>query len=222
MTMILQSTCGVTLLSANGVTMSTRTLILASTSHFRKALLDRLAIPFLTFKPEVDETPLADESPEQLVIRLAELKARAAETSHPDALIIGSDQVAVCKGTVLGKPGAHDAAIKQLQQLSGNQVTFQTGLCLLDTGSGQIKSTRILFSVFFRALDKQQIERYLLADKPYNCAGSFKSEGLGISLFERMKGDDPTALIGLPLIQLVTWLNEAGIEIPPVTGCRQN
>lgn len=195
-----------------------RTLVLSSTSPFRKALLNRLAIPFLTFRPEVDEASLADESPEQLVTRLAVLKACAAGASYPDALIIGSDQVAVCEGKVLGKPGVHDAAEKQLQQLSGNRVIFQTGLCLLDTGNGQIKSTLIPYSVFFRELDKQQIERYLLAEKPYNCAGSFKSEGLGISLFERMEGDDPTALIGLPLIHLVTWLNEAGIEIPPVNN----
>lgn len=162
----------------------------------------------------VDEAPLPAETPEQLVTRLAALKAHAAENAYPDALVIGSDQVAVCDGVVLGKPGTHNAAIKQLLQLSGKLVVFMTGLSLLDTGNGQIKTTLVPCSVLFRHLEKPQIERYLRAEKPYNCAGSFKSEGLGISLFERMEGDDPTSLIGLPLIQLVTWLNAAGMEIP--------
>jgi MAF protein len=191
-----------------------RSLVLASTSPYRKALLDRLELSFLTYKPDVNEARQNNETPEQLVIRLAESKAQAAKSQHPDALIIGSDQVAVCENTVLGKPGSHEIAVQQLQQLSGQQVSFLTGLCLLDTENGDYKSTLIPYSVIFRQLNDQQIEQYLLAEKPYNCAGSFKSEGLGISLFERMEGDDPTALIGLPLIQLVTWLNEAGVEVP--------
>jgi MAF protein len=191
-----------------------RSLVLASTSPYRKALLDRLELSFLTYKPDVNEARQNNETPEQLVIRLAESKAQAAKSQHPDALIIGSDQVAVCENTVLGKPGSHEIAVQQLQQLSGQQVSFLTGLCLLDTENGDYKSILIPYSVIFRQLNDQQIEQYLLAEKPYNCAGSFKSEGLGISLFERMEGDDPTALIGLPLIQLVTWLNEAGVEVP--------
>ncbi len=194
--------------------MPIRTLVLASTSPFRKALLERLEVPFITYQPNVDESRLADETPEQLVLRLSELKAHSAASHHTDALTIGSDQVAVCAAAVLGKPGSHTAAIKQLKQLSGNQVTFLTGICLLDTKNGQFKSAVVPFHVSFRKLEEQQIERYLLSDQPYHCAGSFKSEGLGISLFERMQGDDPTALIGLPLIQLVSWLNDAGVEVP--------
>ena len=193
---------------------TSRTLVLASTSPYRKALLNRLELSFLTYKPDVDESRQENETPEHLVVRLAEAKAQAAKKQHPDALVIGSDQVAVCENTVLGKPGTHEIAIEQLQQLSGKKVSFLTGLCLLDTKDGSYKSILIPYSVSFRQLHDQQIEQYLIADKPYNCAGSFKSEGLGISLFERMEGDDPTALIGLPLIQLVTWLNEAGVAVP--------
>ena len=193
---------------------TSRTLVLASTSPYRKMLLDRLEFPFLTYKPDVNETRQENEPPEHLVVRLAEAKAQAAKKQHPDALIIGSDQVAVCENTVLGKPVTHEIAIKQLQQLSGKQVSFLTGLCLLDSKDGSLNSILVPYSVTFRQLHNQQIEHYLIADKPYNCAGSFKSEGLGISLFERMEGDDPTALIGLPLIQLVTWLNEAGVVVP--------
>lgn len=195
-------------------TMTTRTLVLASTSPFRKELLERLNIPFETFSPDVDETPVDGESPDDLVTRLSEAKARAGAAAFPDALIIGSDQMAVCGEDVLGKPGNHNQACDQLARLSGQQVSFFTGLCLFDTASGNVRLEMIPFHVQFRKLSESQIERYLSYEQPYNCAGSFKSEGLGISLFESMRGDDPNALIGLPLIRLVSWLNEAGIAIP--------
>ena len=191
-----------------------RTLLLASTSPFRKALLQRLGLVFETLSPQVDETPLPGESAAAMVKRLSEAKARAGAGHYPDALIIGSDQVAVCEGDVLGKPGNHDNARRQLARLAGHRVSFLTGLCLYDAASGEVKLDLVPYHVIFRALTAPQIERYLSAERPYNCAGSFKSEGLGISLFESMQGEDPNALIGLPLIRLVSWLNEAGIEVP--------
>jgi MAF protein len=191
-----------------------QTLVLASTSPFRRALLQRLGIDFVTLSPDVDETPQADEDAGSLVTRLSEAKARAAASRYPDALIIGSDQVAVCGEEVLGKPGSHDKACRQLGRLSGQRVTFLTGLCLLDSGRQTVRTDLIPYSVTFRELDPEQIDRYLRVEQPYNCAGSFKSEGLGISLFESMQGDDPTALIGLPLIRLVGWLNDVGIAVP--------
>jgi MAF protein len=191
-----------------------RTLVLASTSPFRRALLERLGIGFETFAPDVDETRHDMESPEVLVRRLSEAKARAAGNAWPDALIIGSDQVAVCGEDVLGKPGNHASAREQLARLSGQRVSFYTGLCLYDARSGEVRVDLVPNAVIFRALSAAQIDRYLHHDQPYNCAGSFKSEGLGISLFESMHGEDPNALIGLPLIRLVTWLNQAGIAIP--------
>ncbi len=189
-------------------------LILASTSPYRRELLQRLRVPFETVSPAVDESPLSGESPAQLVVRLAEAKARAGAADFPGALVIGSDQVAVCGEEVLGKPGDHDRAARQLAKLAGRRVSFLTGLCLYDARADAARVDLVPFHVHFRTLDASQIERYLQAEQPYNCAGSFKSEGLGISLFERMEGDDPTALIGLPLIRLTTWLNEAGIPVP--------
>jgi len=196
------------------MTTISRTLVLASTSPFRRQLLERLGVPFETLSPEVDETPRDGERAEALVVRLAEAKARAGAEAWPDALIIGSDQVAVCGDDVLGKPGDHATACAQLGRLSGRRVTFHTGLCLFDARSGQPRVDLVSYHVSFRRLDPQQIDRYLKHDRPYNCAGSFKSEGLGISLFESMQGEDPNALIGLPLIRLVSWLNDAGIAIP--------
>ncbi|MGD8841869.1 MAG: Maf family protein [Gammaproteobacteria bacterium] len=193
---------------------SERTLVLASTSPFRRALLKRLHVAFETLSPEVDETRHTGESPAALVRRLSETKARAGAESWPDALIIGSDQVAVCGEDVLGKPGNHAAACEQLARLSGQRVTFCTGLCLYDARSDRARVDLVPYHVSFRQLDSAQIDRYLTSEQPYNCAGSFKSEGLGISLFESMEGEDPNALIGLPLIRLVTWLNEAGIAVP--------
>lgn len=188
-------------------------VVLASTSPFRKELLQRLGITFTTAAPDVDESPLAGETPDALVRRLAEAKARAAGQSR-EGLIIGSDQVATTGSDILGKPGTHAGATEQLRDLSGRLVTFYTGLCLLDTSCDAVQVDVISFRVQFRQLDEGQIERYLQADQPYNCAGSFKSEGLGITLFEHMDGDDPTALIGLPLIRLTTMLAQAGLVLP--------
>ena len=196
--------------------MNTHTvqLVLASTSPFRRELLSRLALPFETCAPEVDETRRPGESPDALVMRLSEAKARAGGHVHPRALVIGSDQVAVVDGEVLGKPGDHGRAAEQLRKLSGRTVTFLTGLCLYDVGRGRADTRLVPYRVSFRELDDGRIERYLRHEQPYNCAGSFKSEGLGITLFERMEGDDPTALIGLPLITLTTLLAKAGVELP--------
>ena len=188
-------------------------LVLASTSPFRKELLQRLGIPFETAAPDVDESPLADETPAALVRRLSETKARAIGKLR-QGLIIGSDQVATTGNDILGKPGTHPRAIEQLQYLSGRLVTFHTGLCLLNSATNEAQIDVIPFKVQFRQLDEGQIERYLQADQPYNCAGSFKSEGLGITLFERMDGDDPSALVGLPLIRLTSMLAAAGVVLP--------
>jgi MAF protein len=188
-------------------------LLLASTSPYRRELLQRLGIPFTTAAPDVDESPLPGESPVELVRRLSESKARAAGKIHA-GMIIGSDQVATTGEDILGKPGSHSAAAEQLQRLSGKRVTFQTGLCLLDTVNSTVQLDVIPFCVEFRQLGAAQIERYLRREQPYNCAGSFKSEALGITLFRRMHGDDPTALIGLPLIRLTDMLAEAGITLP--------
>jgi septum formation protein len=188
-------------------------IILASTSPFRKELMDRLGVTFATAAPDVDETPLTGESPETLVQRLSETKARAVGTSFT-GLIIGSDQVATTGGDILGKPGTHERAAKQLRGLSGKLVTFYTGLCLLNSESGEVQLDVVPFKVQFRQLNDEQIERYLQRDQPYNCAGSFKSEGLGITLFEQLEGDDPTALIGLPLIRLTSMLARAGVALP--------
>ncbi len=189
-------------------------IVLGSTSPFRRELLARLAIAFDCDKPEVDETAMPGEVPEQLVTRLAEAKARAVGGRHPQALVIGSDQVACIDGEILGKPGGRAAAIDQLMRASGNIVTFHTGLCLLNTATGRAQVCREPFRVHFRQLDEGQISRYVDREQPFNCAGSFKSEGLGISLFERLEGDDPNALIGLPLIQLIRMLDREGIAIP--------
>jgi len=193
---------------------STLPLILASTSPFRKGLLNRLHLPYETYAPHVDETPLENESPSNLVIRLAELKARSAKSTYPQALIIGSDQVAVIDDhKILGKPGNFEQAVKQLTDASGKQVDFLTGFCLLNTDSDQAQTDIVRFSVKFRQLTLSQIENYLNLDKPYNCSGSFKSEGLGIALLDRMVGSDPTAIIGLPLIRLVRMLEAEGVSV---------
>ncbi len=191
----------------------TPALLLASSSPFRRELLQRLGIPFTTVSPDIDEQPLPDETPRELVLRLASAKAHAAAANH-SGLVIGSDQVASTGDDILGKPGSHAKAIAQLHYLSGKRVCFYTGLCLLDTKAGNEQLDMVPFHVQFRILSATQIERYLRAEQPYNCAGSFRSEGLGITLFERMEGEDPTALVGLPLIRLTTMLNRAGITLP--------
>lgn len=188
-------------------------LTLASTSPFRRELLERLNLPFTTLSPNVDESHLPNESAKELVLRLAEQKAEAVAGQAPNALIIGSDQVAVLGETILGKPGNHDNAVKQLQALSGKTVNFETGLCLYNSETRQKQSTVITFKVHFRELTKEQINRYLHAEQPYNCAGSFKSEGLGVALFEKLEGEDPTALIGLPLITLCRMLENEGMQV---------
>lgn len=188
-------------------------LILASTSPFRRELLGRLGLPFDTVAPDVDETATESESPEQLVVRLAEAKARAAAGQHGDAVIIGSDQVACLDGKILGKPGNRQNAIEQLQQSSGRSVDFFTGLCVLDGTSGEARTVCEPYRVWFRSLTIAEIARYVDRESPFNCAGSFKSEGLGIALFERLEGDDPNALIGLPLIRLIDMLRSAGISV---------
>ena len=192
---------------------SARRLILASTSPFRRELLGRLGVAFETASPDVDESRRENESAIALVKRLSEAKARAIGASQ-QGLVIGSDQVATLGETVLGKPGSHERAMEQLRQLSGQSVIFQTGLCLLDSETNMLQLDVVPFTVHFRELDDAQIDRYLRQDQPYTCAGSFKSEGLGITLFERMEGDDPSALIGLPLIRLTAMLGNAGVSLP--------
>lgn len=188
-------------------------LILASTSPFRRELLARLGVPFITAAPDVDETALPGEMPEQTALRLAEAKARAIANEHPAALIIGSDQVACLDGQTFGKPGNHANAVRQLQTLRGRQVNFFTGLCLLNGKTGKVQVRGVPTLVKFRQLDDQSIDRYLLREQPYNCAGSAKSEGLGIALIEKIEGDDPNALIGLPLIALCDMLLNEGVSI---------
>jgi len=180
-------------------------LILASTSSYRRELLDRLGLPFQTCTPDFTETFPGSMSPADLVRHNTLGKAWSVARQYPDAAVIGSDQLAVCGDTVLGKPGSHEAATEQLSFLSGKAVDFLTGLVLIRNGSEQYAC--IPFRVFFRQLSDAEIDVYLHADKPYDCAGSFKSESLGIALFERMQGDDPTALMGLPLITLSCWLH---------------
>lgn len=191
--------------------MSSPTLVLASTSPYRRALLERLRLPFETAAPRVDERRNSSESPQVLVLRLAEAKARAIAETYRNALIIGSDQVACIGDEVLGKPGDREQAVAQLERASGRTLVFHTGLCLLNTMTGRAQTLVEPYRVHFRALTRQQIEGYLDREQPFDCAGSFKSEGLGIALFERFEGDDPNTLIGLPLIRLITLLESEGV-----------
>ena len=187
-------------------------LILASTSPFRRQLLEKLRLPFSCMAPQVDESALPGETPQALVQRLARAKAEAIATQQREALVIGSDQVAVIDGKILGKPHTHERACAQLQQASGRRVRFMTGLAL----AMPARRTRVVidfFDVQFRQLDSASIDRYLRLEEPYQCAGSFKSEGLGITLFESLHGDDPNSLIGLPLIRLVGLLRDAGVDV---------
>lgn len=188
------------------------TLILASTSKYRRELLERLRIPFEVVSPEVDETPLAKETPAELVLRLAKAKAQAVAKQRPDAWVIGSDQVADFLGAAIGKPHTHDRAMAQLQLMRGETIIFRTGLCL--TKGDIAHCTSVDTEVSFRKLSDEVLESYLLAEQPYDCAGSAKSEGLGISLLSSIKSEDPTALIGLPLIALSQLLRDAGFSIP--------
>lgn len=187
-------------------------LILSSTSPVRNTLLQRLQLPFETAAPNVDETPFPEETASKLVMRLAEAKARAVAAQFPDSLIIGSDEVGDLNGHIITKPGSHENAVLQLQALSGQCVRFVTGLCLLNTKTQQVQVDIEPFDVVFRELDSNDIEAYLALDQPYQCAGSLKAEGLGIVLLQQLKGADPAALLGLPLIKLVDMLKQEGVN----------
>jgi len=191
------------------------TLILASSSPFRQALLHKLGLPFSSHSPNIDESALAGESAQQLVKRLAYEKALAVAQEYPSALIIGSDQVAInANGDVLGKPGTEENAIAQLKKASDTTVIFATGLCLLNSATGKAQVECEEFKVHFRNLSDEIIERYVKQEQPLNSAGSFKSEGLGIVLFSALEGRDPNALVGLPLILLTDFLANEGIVLP--------
>ncbi|MCP1624492.1 Maf family protein [Pseudomonas nitroreducens] len=189
-------------------------LILASSSPYRRELLHRLRLPFESASPDIDETPLPGENAEQLVRRLAESKARALAQHYPAHLIIGSDQAAVNGRRILGKPHDLERATEQLKDASGKSVSFLTGLCLLNSQSGEARIDCVPFTVHFRDLDEARIRRYLEAEKPFDCAGSFKAEGLGVSLFRSTEGEDATSLVGLPLIRLVDMLLAEQVQIP--------
>lgn len=194
-------------------TASGRPLILGSTSRYRKELLARLSIPFQVEAPEVDETPQAQEAPKDLALRLALAKARAVAKKYPDAVVIGSDQVADLEGEPLGKPGNHNNAVKQLKRMRGKTVIFQTALSVVCVATGFEQTDLAAVKVTFRDLTDAEIESYLKAEEPYDCAGSAKSEGLGIALLAAIDNDDPTALIGLPLIRTCHMLRAAGVKL---------
>ncbi len=193
--------------------MQTRSLILGSTSPYRRELLSRLRIPFSVQSPEVDETPLDGERPMQLAQRLALAKAKAVAEKNPNAVVIGSDQVADLNGMSLGKPGNFERAMVQLRQMSGQTIVFQTALAVVCLDSGFEQADLASVRVQFRVLSDAEIAAYLHAEKPYDCAGSAKSEGLGIALLESIANDDPTALVGLPLIRTCNLLRAAGVKI---------
>jgi len=193
--------------------LNSQSLVLASTSVYRSQLLSVLQIPFLTDAPDVDETPLPGEDARQTSYRLSRLKAEAVADRHPDTLIIGSDQVALLDGKQLGKPMTHDNAVRQLRAMRGRTISFFTALSLLNARTGAMQTEVIETHVTFRQLSDEQIEDYLLREQPYHCAGSAKSEGLGIALIQRIEGNDPNALIGLPLIALVDMLATQGVKV---------
>lgn len=188
-------------------------LILASSSPYRRELLTHLQIPFTCITPDVDETPLAHELPHDTALRLAQLKAKKIGKIYTDALIIGCDQVATLDQQQLGKPLNHENATKQLHLMRGKEVTFHSALCLYNSETERMQAEVVPYIVKFRNLTDNQIERYLVKEQPYHCAGSAKSEGLGIALIEKMTGDDPNALIGLPLIALVNMLQNENVEV---------
>lgn len=193
---------------------ATPAILLASSSPFRRELLGKLHLEFSHQSPDIDESRQDGESPTELVMRLGREKAAALAAEHPNTLIIGSDQVAVLGDKVLGKPGTREKAIEQLSAASGQRVTFLTGLCLLNTATGRTQTACEPFHVQFRTLTREQIERYVDLEQPLNCAGSFKSEGLGIVLFKSLEGRDPNSLIGLPLITLTEFLAAEGVQLP--------
>lgn len=189
-------------------------LVLASTSPYRAELLGRLRLSFETAAPDVDESPLPEETPRALVLRLAEAKARAVAGSRPGAVVLGSDQCLDLDGSILGKPGSFEAGLRQLQRLSGRTGVFRTGLCVLGSDGGLVGREEVTFTVVFRELDDDRFRRYLESEAPYDCAGSFRSEGSAPVLMERTEGSDPTALMGLPLIRTARLLEAAGLEPP--------
>ncbi|QNP60987.1 Maf family nucleotide pyrophosphatase [Paenacidovorax monticola] len=191
-----------------------RPLVLGSTSRYRRELLQRLRQPFEVAAPDVDETPAPGEAPRALALRLALAKARAVAAQHPDAVVIGSDQVADLAGEPLGKPGTHERATAQLQRMRGHTVVFQTAVAVVCQATGFEQVDLAPVEVRFRDLSDAEIERYLRAEEPYDCAGSAKSEGLGISLLDAIVSDDPTALVGLPLIRTARMLRAAGLTLP--------
>ena len=193
--------------------LNSLSLVLASTSIYRRELLERLQIPFQTASPDVDETPFPGESAKQTSWRLSREKAQAVVVHYPDALIIGSDQVALLEEQQIGKPLTHDNAVRQLRAMRGKTVTFYTALSLLNARSGEIQTEVAENRVSFRELSDDEIENYLRKEQPYHCAGSAKSEGLGIALISRMEGDDPNALVGLPIILLIEMLKKQGITV---------
>jgi septum formation protein len=194
-----------------------RPLVLASTSRYRRALLERLGHPFVVATPEVDESPRPGEPPSATALRLAEAKARVVAGRFADALVIGSDQVADCDGEAVGKPGSRAAAIAQLERQSGRSVVFHTGVAVVDAASGRAQTRLVDVRSRFRRLTRQEIERYLDREQPWDCAGSVKSEGLGIALFDGIDNDDPSALVGLPLIAVAAMLRVEGFDVlaPP-------
>lgn len=191
-----------------------RPLVLGSTSRYRRELLQRLNLAFDVATPDVDETPQHGEAPRALALRLALAKARAVAQQHPDAVVIGSDQVADLAGEPLGKPGHHERAVQQLRQMRGQTVVFQTAVAVVCAATGFEQVDLAAVQVQFRALSDDEIERYLRTEQPYDCAGSAKSEGLGIALLDAIHSDDPTALIGLPLIRTCRMLRAAGLVLP--------
>jgi septum formation protein len=193
--------------------LPSRSLVLGSTSRYRRELLSRLAVPFEVAAPEVDETPLAGEAPLALAQRLALAKAHAVAAKFPQAVVIGSDQVADLHGEPLGKPGTHERAVAQLRSMRGQTVIFQTALAVVCQATGFVQQDVAQVNVLFRDLSDDEIENYLRAEQPYDCAGSAKSEGLGIALLERIDSDDPTALIGLPLIRTARMIRAAGVRL---------
>lgn len=190
-----------------------RRLVLGSSSRYRRELLQRLGLPFETAAPHYDETPLAGEGCATTALRLATGKAQSLARTFPDALIIGADQVASSNGRRLGKPGDHETALRQLRALSGQSAQFDTAVALLDAREGELQSRVIGCRVTFRSLNDHIIETYLRREQPYDCAASAKAEGLGIALIERIETDDPTSLIGLPLIALTAMLEHAGMPV---------
>jgi septum formation protein len=188
-------------------------IILASSSPYRQQLLAKLDLEFTSFSPNIDESSLANEAPKALALRLSQQKAEALANQHPNHFIIGSDQVACMNDIILNKPGNYHNAVAQLKQCSGQRVSFHTGITLLNSATGKLYSDVVSHRVFFRELCDDNIEDYVQREKPYDCAGSFKVEGLGISLFQKLEGDDPNSLIGLPLIRLIDFLSQENINV---------